>query len=69
MYDESDWNTSSTVESNAYTYSKAQAEKTALQFMKKYKSQIAFNLALINPSVVIGPSYRPEVNQSVELIK
>lgn len=68
---ESDWNIKSSLKRNPYYYSKVCAERAAWQFMQEQKP--AFDLVVINPFMVIGPSVVPSLNTSnrlfVDLLK
>jgi dihydroflavonol-4-reductase len=64
-FDESMWNERSSVDRNPYYFSKTAAERTAWGFAG---SQSQFNLVVINPSVVLGPSLVPSVNTSNSLL-
>ena len=59
---ESDWNTRSSLTRNPYYYSKTLAEQAAWQFMEAGKP--GFDLVVINPFFVIGPSLVPGINTS-----
>lgn len=59
---ESDWNTRSSLTRNPYYYSKTLAEQAAWQFMEAGKPR--FDLVVINPFYVIGPSLVPGINTS-----
>ena len=59
-FDESMWNEHSSVDRNPYYFSKAAAERTAWGFARSSQ----FDLVVINPSVVLGPSLVPSVNTS-----
>ncbi len=59
---ESDWNTRSSLTRNPYYYSKTLAEQAAWQFMEAGKPR--FDLVVINPFFVIGPSLVPGINTS-----
>lgn len=59
---EKDWNTKSSLTRNPYFYSKTQAERAAWAFMKDNSPH--FDLVVINPYVVIGPSFSPRLNES-----
>ncbi|PLX12765.1 MAG: diaminohydroxyphosphoribosylaminopyrimidine deaminase [Marinilabiliales bacterium] len=50
------WNTSSSLNHQAYSYSKTLAEKEAWEIVKK---QNRWDLVVINPSLVIGPALNP----------
>lgn len=62
---EADWNVKSTLERNAYYYSKTLAEKAAWEFVEKEKP--SFDLVTINPFLVIGPSHSAGINTSNQL--
>jgi len=55
-FDESDWNTTSTVDHNPYQFSKVAAEREA---WKMNQCQTRWDLVCINPSMVYGPSLTP----------
>jgi dihydroflavonol-4-reductase len=59
---EADWNTRSSLTRNPYYYSKAVAERGAWDFMEANRP--GFDLVVINPFYVIGPSLVPGVNTS-----
>eukprot|EP00049_Salpingoeca_infusionum_P017069 m.351678 g.351678 ORF g.351678 m.351678 type:complete len:351 (+) comp16309_c0_seq1:414-1466(+) len=50
---EEDWNTSSTLATNAYSLSKTQAEKRAWELAE---AQDQYKLVVINPALVLGPT-------------
>ncbi|MGH8958503.1 MAG: NAD-dependent epimerase/dehydratase family protein [Acidimicrobiia bacterium] len=60
-FDENKWNQRSAVDRNPYYFSKAASERTAWGFAR---SQSHFDLVVINPSVVLGPSLVPALNTS-----
>jgi dihydroflavonol-4-reductase len=62
---EADWNEDSSLEHGAYTYSKTMAERAAWDFMDRH--EVDFDLVVINPSGVVGPSIVPRLNQSHSL--
>ena len=68
---ETDWNVKSSLKRNPYYYSKVCAERAAWRFMQDHKP--AFDLVVINPFMVIGPSVVPSLNTSnrlfVDLLK
>ena len=65
--DESVWNTSSSLEHQAYSYSKTLAEKAAWEIAEK---QDQWKLVVINPALVIGPSLQPRpTSESFSMIK
>ncbi len=59
---EADWNTTSTLTHNPYYYSKTLAERAAWTFMEEQSPD--FDLVVLNPFSVIGPSLVPSVNTS-----
>jgi dihydroflavonol-4-reductase len=59
---EEDWNTRSTLERNPYYLSKTLAEREGWRFIDEEKP--AFDLVVINPFLVIGPSHAKAVNTS-----
>lgn len=65
-YDESDWNTTSTLDRGPYAYSKTMAEKKAWDFMESGNRH--FDLVVINPTGVTGPSVVDRVNQTHEFM-
>lgn len=52
-FDESDWNTTSSVDHNPYQYSKVAAEREA---WKIQKAQNQWDMVTVNPGMVYGPS-------------
>jgi len=68
---EADWNTTSSLTRNPYYYSKMLAEKTAWDFVGEHMP--AFDLVVINPFMIIGPSLVSSLNTSnrvfVDLVK
>jgi len=68
MITEDIWNTSSSLEHQAYSYSKTLAEKEAWEMVKKQKR---WDLVVINPSLVIGPALNPQAvtSESFTILK
>lgn len=62
---EADWNVKSSLERNAYYYSKTLAEKAGWAFVESRKP--GFDLVTVNPFMVIGPSLSPGINTSNQL--
>ncbi len=62
---EADWNTKSTLQRNAYYLSKTLAEKAGWRFVEEQKP--TFDLVVVNPFLVIGPSLSPGINTSNQL--
>lgn len=65
VFTEEDWNTRSSLERNPYYFSKTLAERAAWDFVKEERP--AFDLVVINPFLVIGPSLMPAINTSNQL--
>ena len=63
---EADWNTSSTLTRNPYFLSKTLAERAAWAFMDH--ASPAFDLVVVNPFFVIGPSLSPALNESNKVL-
>lgn len=59
---EADWNTKSSLARNPYYYSKTMAERAAWDFIAAEKP--GFDLVVMNPFLVIGPSMTVDINTS-----
>jgi len=67
VFTEDIWNTSSSLEHNAYSYSKTVAEKEA---WKIAEGQEKWDLIVINPSLVMGPGLNPAAtSESFNIIR
>ena len=64
---EKDWNIMSSLDRNPYHYSKTLAEREAWDFIMRKRS--TFDLVVINPVLVIGPSLSPSLNTSNGMIR
>lgn len=62
---EADWNDKSSLSRNPYYFSKAEAERAAWAFHAR--THPAWDLLVINPFIVIGPSLTGTVNESNKL--
>lgn len=62
VYTEADWNDRSSLDRNPYYYSKTLAERAGWSFLEEKKP--SFDLVVINPFLVIGPSLTKAVNPS-----
>lgn len=62
---EADWNDKSTLERNPYYFSKTLAEREAWAFVEKERP--GFDLVVVNPFLVIGPSMTSAINTSNQL--
>jgi dihydroflavonol-4-reductase len=62
---EDDWNDKSSLTRNPYYYSKTLAEREAWRFARE--EEPSFDVVVINPFLVIGPSLTPGINQSNQL--
>ena len=67
VFTEKDWNTMSSLDRNPYHYSKTLAERDAWDFIMRKRP--SFDLVVINPFLVIGPSLSPSLNTSNEIIR
>jgi len=65
VYTEADWNEKSSLGRNPYYYSKTMAERAGWQFMTEQKP--SFDLVVINPYMVIGPSFTDALNPSNQI--
>ncbi|MDA3845852.1 MAG: NAD-dependent epimerase/dehydratase family protein [Vallitaleaceae bacterium] len=59
--DETIWNTTSTINNGAYSYSKTEAEKAAWAMMKEQKD---WSLVTIHPGFVLGPSLTKRIDST-----
>ena len=66
-FTEKDWNTMSSLDRQPYHYSKTLAEREAWDFIMRKKP--AFDLVVINPVLVVGPSLTPSLNTSNQIIR
>lgn len=67
VFSENDWNQKSDLKRNPYYYSKTLAEKAAWDFIKQ--EQTSFDLVVINPYMVLGPSLGPGLNETNKIFK
>lgn len=67
VYTEKDWNETSSLTRNPYFYSKTLAERSAWDYIEKENP--AFELVVVNPSMVIGPSLVPSLNTSNQILR
>lgn len=65
IFDEDDWNEDANLDFAPYSYSKTMAEKAAWEFVEN--EDVGFDLVVINPVGVIGPSIVPRVNETDSL--
>ncbi len=65
-FDESDWNTSSTVDHQPYNFSKVEAEKLAWEIQKQ---QTRWDLLTINPGLVLGPALGATQSESMSIMQ
>jgi dihydroflavonol-4-reductase len=64
---EDDWNRFSTLTNNPYYFAKTQAEQTAWRFMEDVQPR--FDLVVVNPGQVLGPSHRQSVGTSIAVVR
>jgi dihydroflavonol-4-reductase len=67
VYTEEDWNETSSLTRNPYFYSKTLAERSAWEYVEKKNP--AFELVVVNPGMVIGPSLVPSLNTSNQIFR
>lgn len=63
---EADWNEKSSLTRNPYYFSKTRAERAAWDFVAEHEP--AWNLVVINPFLVLGPSMTAAVNESPKVL-
>ena len=64
---EEQWNTTSSLTNNPYSYSKVQAEKKAWEMNK---AQSRWDMVVINPSFILGPGINPfGTSESFNIVK
>ncbi|GAA3929916.1 SDR family oxidoreductase [Litoribacillus peritrichatus] len=68
VFTEEDWNTKSSLSRNPYYYSKTKAEQAAWSFFDQNTS-LSFDMVVINPYMVIGPSLGPSLNTSNKIFR
>jgi len=67
IFHEAHWNTTSSLEHQAYSYSKTVAERKAWQIAE---AQERWRLVVINPSLVIGPGINPDAtSESFDIVR
>ena len=67
VFTEADWNTTSTLTHQSYSFSKVEAEKAAWEIAKAQKR---WELVTVNPSLVLGPGTKPTAtSESFSIIK
>jgi dihydroflavonol-4-reductase len=64
-FSEKDWNETSSLTRNPYYYSKVMGERVAWEFAA---TNPGFDIVVVNPSIVIGPSLVPSVNTSSQIL-
>lgn len=65
VFTEDDWNVKDSLERSPYNYSKTMAEQAAWDYAQS--GLAGFDLVVINPPAVIGPSIVPRVNETDSL--
>ncbi|XP_015915817.1 uncharacterized protein [Parasteatoda tepidariorum] len=69
VYNEGDWTNTESISLDTYSKSKTLAERFAWDFVKELPEDKKFELAVINPALVLGPVLNGEPGTSVEVIK
>ncbi|MFZ4525207.1 MAG: SDR family oxidoreductase [Chlorobium sp.] len=67
VFTEKDWNITSSLDRNPYHYSKTLAERDAWDFIMRKRP--GYDLVVLNPVLVIGPSLSPSLNTSNGMIR
>ena len=67
-FTEEHWNTGSSLHYNAYAYSKALAEQAAWDIVQAQDKK-RWDLVVINPGFVVGPTLSKKVESSLQLVK
>ncbi len=67
VFTERDWNERSSLTRNPYYYSKTCAERAAWHFMQAETPP--FSLVVLNPFLIVGPSFTPALNPSNALFR
>lgn len=67
VFTEADWNEQSSLKRNPYYFSKAEAERAAWAFVEEEAP--SFDLVVINPYMVLGPSLGPSLNTTNQLFR
>ncbi|HJL18955.1 MAG TPA: aldehyde reductase [Sandaracinaceae bacterium LLY-WYZ-13_1] len=67
VFTEADWNERSSLTRNPYYFSKAEAERAAWRFVEEQSP--GFDLVVINPYMVLGPSLGPSLNTTNQLFR
>lgn len=67
VFTEADWNTTSSLDHQPYSWSKTLAEREAWKLVRE---QDRWDLVVVNPSLVIGPAINPHArSESVEIVR
>ncbi|XP_022244340.1 cinnamoyl-CoA reductase 1-like isoform X2 [Limulus polyphemus] len=69
VYNESDWTDTESTTLDSYSKSKTLGEKGAWEFIKELPDDKKFELAVINPGLVLGPVLSSTVSSSNEIVK
>ena len=67
VFTEADWNERSSLKRNPYYFSKAEAERAAWRFVEEERPP--FDLVVINPYMVLGPSLGPALNTTNQIFR
>ncbi|XP_055927795.1 uncharacterized protein LOC129959042 [Argiope bruennichi] len=68
-YTEGDWTNTESASLDLYSKSKTLAERAAWDFVKELPEDKKFELAVINPGLVLGPVINGAISTSVEIVK
>lgn len=67
LFDEQDWNTTSSLTRNPYWFSKVRAERAAWAFVEEHGP--GWDLVAVNPGFVVGAARNPAVNQTNQMLR
>ncbi|XP_067142568.1 uncharacterized protein [Centruroides vittatus] len=69
VYTEGDWSNPDSPTIDAYSKSKTLAEREAWDFVKELPDDKKFELSVINPGYVLGPTVNGAISTSLEIVK
>lgn len=69
VYTEGDWTNTESASLDLYSKSKTIAERAAWDFVKELSEDKKFELAVVNPGLVLGPVINGAISTSVEIVK
>lgn len=67
LFDEEDWNSTSSLTRNPYWFSKVRAEQAAWAFVEEHEP--AWDLVAVNPGFVVGAARNPATNATNDMLR